>query len=189
MEYGNEIIQHTSLYETAKPQELVNLMKALLNYGAKSQLLFDYKTDYLANSGNEIDDSYVLNYDMDKYKDIPSGSLSARASISLETNIIVNLYVNGITQEDNYHIYVDDKEEEFRYLNDTRGYFQKNSEGWGNMDKLNDYVIKNNNGEICKQIKYGVMSYCANNYKKTNTTGGVTRAIIILFEAYNDYFN
>ena len=72
-QYGNEILSNENLYGTAKKQEAVSFIKALLNYGGKVQIFSNKFTDNLANEGIEVDDSYITQDYLQEYAAIKEG--------------------------------------------------------------------------------------------------------------------
>ena len=97
--------------------DLVDLMKAMLNYGAHSQTQFSYKTDDLANQGVETALPALTADDVAAFAHGASGSEAgisvASVSLLLESTTTIRFYFNldGSKPIDAYTFYVDGVEE------------------------------------------------------------------------------
>ena len=108
--YCNFMIQY------GNDPELVSLMKAMLNYGAAAQVLFDHNVDDLANAGLSEADKQLADVDASAYAASVSGSEEgialASASLILETETSIRIYfrLTGDKTIDAYTFFVDGKE-------------------------------------------------------------------------------
>ena len=100
-DYANYIINHPSSYK----EEVVTLVKKMLNYGAYSQQYFNYNTDNLANTLLTNNDKRVNDIPTDVlngYKYMGNtmiGNTSIRfasVNIELESEIVLNLYFENV---------------------------------------------------------------------------------------------
>ena len=76
--------------------ELVSLMKAMLNYGAAAQVLFDHNTDNLANASLSEADKILADVDASAYAHAVTGSEEGiqvyNATLLLETETSIRIY-------------------------------------------------------------------------------------------------
>jgi hypothetical protein len=95
---------------------LASLMKAMLNYGAAAQLLFNHNTGNLANAGLSEADKVLADVDASGYAASISGSEAgisvASASLMLETETSIRIYfrLTGSKTIDEFTFLVDGKE-------------------------------------------------------------------------------
>lgn len=99
-QYADYILSNPALYKTAEP-----LVRAMLHYGAYAQIIFNYKTDELANANLINDYTYSLDdavftrpYDSSK-TNLPEGLTFSNVSLTLETNTTLNLYFTDNTNK------------------------------------------------------------------------------------------
>jgi hypothetical protein len=108
--YCNFMIQY------GNDPELVSLMKAMLNYGAAAQVLFDHNVEDLANAGLSEADKQLADVDASAYAASVSGSEEgialASASLMLETETSIRIYfkLTGSKTIADYTFYVDGQE-------------------------------------------------------------------------------
>ena len=108
--YCNFMIQY------GNDPELVSLMKAMLNYGAAAQLLFNHNVNDLANAGLSEADKVLADVDASGYAASVSGSEEgialASASLMLETETSIRIYfkLTGSKTVDAFTFLVDGKE-------------------------------------------------------------------------------
>ncbi len=92
------------------------LMKAMLNYGAAAQVLFDYKTEELANAGLDDADKVLAEVDASAWAHTKSGSVegitvnSATLLLDSETTIRIYFTLTGEKTIDEYTFTVDGQE-------------------------------------------------------------------------------
>ena len=97
-------------------QELADLMKAMLNYGAAAQVLFDYNTDKLANAELSEEDKVLADVDASAYASVITGSeegikiSSATLMLQTETSVRIYFMLTGDKTIEDYTFYVDGKE-------------------------------------------------------------------------------
>ena len=109
-DYANYILAHQSSYSN----NAVNLVKAILNYGATSQIYFNYKTGSLANSSMSAADQVVniLTPDEIICKEVSGGYVTpAKLSLILNDTVSLKLYfhkadVQDLVIKSNYDITV-----------------------------------------------------------------------------------
>ena len=101
--YCNWVIQNYS-----NNKKTVNLMKAMLNYGASAQLLFKYNTDNLANAALTEADKVLPQVDASKYAHTKAGSEegivvdSMTLMLDSETSIRIYFKLTGSKTIDQY---------------------------------------------------------------------------------------
>ncbi|MBR5678039.1 MAG: leucine-rich repeat domain-containing protein [Paludibacteraceae bacterium] len=92
-DYANYILKSDGYSQKAK-----DLVKAMLNYGACSQVYFKYKTDSLANavlSSADRDVAILTSNEIKNFKDVSFRSVvPAKVSLSLKSEIYMKLYFN-----------------------------------------------------------------------------------------------
>lgn len=98
-DYANYILAHQSSYSN----NAVNLVKAILNYGATSQIYFKYKTGSLANSSMSAADQVVniLTPDEILCKEVSGGYVTpAKLSLILNDTVSLKLYFHKADVQD-----------------------------------------------------------------------------------------
>ena len=98
-DYANYILSHQSSYSG----NTVKLVKAILNYGAATQIYFNYKTNALANSALDAADQNVniLTPDDIVYKNVSPGYVApAKVSLVLNDTISLKLYFHKADVQD-----------------------------------------------------------------------------------------
>ena len=111
--YGQFILNH---YYIAKYEDAKEIVKAMLNYGAYSQLYFNYNLENLANSVFEYE--YEREVDMIDISELrafsgstlvgTSGLKLKSANLELESETVLNLYFTGIEGCDHLNFRLDD---------------------------------------------------------------------------------
>ena len=90
MTYCNYMIQYST------DTKLVSLMKAMLNYGAAAQILFNHNTDNLANASLSEADKALADVDASAYAHSVAGSEEGiqvyNATLLLETETSIRIY-------------------------------------------------------------------------------------------------
>ena len=100
------------MIQNSKDAELVSLMKAMLNYGAQAQLLFNHNTDELANASLSAADKVLPEVDANRYAYTVTGSEAGiqitQATLLLETETSVRIYfkLTGDKTIEDYTFYV-----------------------------------------------------------------------------------
>ena len=118
MTYCNYMIQNS------EDTELVSLMKAMLNYGAAAQVLFNHNTDNLANASLSEADKGLADVDATAYAHSVTGSEEGiqvyNATLLLETETTIRIYfkLTGSKTIDQYTFKVDGQAVTARANND-----------------------------------------------------------------------
>ena len=93
-DYADYLLEHTS--ESAEYEKAAPLVKAMLNYGAYSQLYFDKNPDTLANSDltdtEKALDSVTIDIDDFAVDNLPKGATFEGATLSLKSETTLSLY-------------------------------------------------------------------------------------------------
>ena len=107
--YGNWVI------ENSNKTEIVNLVKAMLNYGAAAQVMFNYRTDDLANAGLSEADRVLGDVDASAFAHSKIGEEEGieieSVSLLLDSETVLRVYyqLTGDKTIDEYTFYVDGK--------------------------------------------------------------------------------
>ena len=102
-DYASYILNHVADYDS----KTIDLVKAMLNYGAYSQKYFKHNTGNLANSILStydgyvavLDTAYISNYAFSGTKQISAANryiTFVSANIELESEIVLNFYIKGM---------------------------------------------------------------------------------------------
>ncbi len=136
----------------------VNLMKAMLNYGASAQLLFKYRTDDLANAALSDADKVLGKVDASAYIHSRTGEEEGikpdnyTLLLDSETTVRVYFKLTGDKTIDEYTFTVDGVEVEPKYK-DGLYYIEKQNISAHRLDDLHTFTC----GDIT--ITYGGLSY------------------------------
>ena len=174
--YCNWVIDN---YTDAKT---VNLMKAMLNYGASAQLLFNYRTDDLANAALAESDKVLGKVDASAYIHSRTGEEEGikpdnyTLLLDSETTVRVYFKLTGDKTIDEYTFTVDGVEVTPVYKNGLY-YIQKTDIGAHRLDELHVFTC----GDIT--ITYGGLSYV--NQVMTYYTEGKTFDMASALYAYS----
>ena len=147
----------------------VNLMKAMLNYGASAQLLFSYRTDDLANAALSEADKAFEKVDASAFAHSVTGTeegikpTSCTLMLDSETAIRVYFQLTGDKTIDQYTFKVDGVEVTPVYK-DGKYYIEKSDIGAHRLDEMHTFTC----GNIT--ITYGGLSY-VNQVMKAYTSG------------------
>ncbi len=159
-DYAVYILNHQSSFDA----KTVAVVKAMLNYGASAQKLFNYKTDNLANSILSDSDQkipYANPSDMSfasPVKAVNSDISLAKVSLSLKTVITMKLYFAGDTTGVDFYIGSDklttSKSGSYTVVTIEGIYTQYLAEG---------IQVKAYSGEtLLGSVSYAPMNYCYN---------------------------
>ena len=184
--YCNFMIQY------GNDPELVSLMKAMLNYGAAAQLLFNHNVNDLANAGLSEVDKVLADVDASGYAASVSGSEEgialASASLMLETETSIRIYfkLTGSKTIDAFTFFVDGKEVK-PVQKGSEYYVEIANIAAQDLDAMHTVTV----GGLT--VRYGGLSYVNQVIKNPQyATEAMTNAAKALF-AYNkmaeDYFN
>ena len=160
----------------------VNLMKAMLNYGASAQLLFKYRTDDLANAALAEVDKVLGKVDASAYIHSRTGEeegikpTTYTLLLDSETTVRVYFQLTGNKAIDEFTFTVDGVEVEPVYK-DGLYYIQKTDIGAHRLDELHVFTC----GGIT--IRYGGLSYV--NQVMTYYTEGTTFDMASALFAYS----
>ena len=110
--YAKYILDH---YYDEKYENEQDIVKALLNYGAYSQLYFNYNLENLANTALYEDDREVSIIDVSELRAFtgspvvgPCGLTLKSANLELESETVLNLYFTGVEGCDHLNFKLDD---------------------------------------------------------------------------------
>lgn len=190
-EYADYILNNSESYS----KETIELVEAMLNYGAYSQIYFDFNVNNPANENiADTDVKAVASEDLAKFAntDVQSNELAALsgANLSLESETTLRLYFN--VYKDNL-IFTCNGERleqiadgEYTYVNITGI----------TANMLDDDVkVTVSDGTISYDITYNVMSYCYNvlsrdtTETRTDALKDVIRALWVYNQKANMYFD
>ena len=180
--YCNWVIDN---YTDAKT---VNLMKAMLNYGASAQLLFNYRTDDLANAALSDADKVLGKVDASAYVHSRTGEeegikpTTYTLLLDSETTVRVYFQLTGDKTIDEYTFTVDGVEVEPVYK-DGLYYIQKTDIGAHRLDELHVFTC----GGIT--ITYGGLSYVNQvmTFYESGTTFDMASALFAYSKAAEAY--
>ena len=172
--------------------KLVNLMKAMLNYGAAAQILFDHNTSNLANASLSAADKVLEDADVSAYAHSVTGSEEGiqvnQATLILETETSIRIYfkLTGSKTIDRYTFKVDGQVVQAKAAGGLY-YVEIPNIAAQHLDRMYTITV----GGIT--IRYGGLSYANQVIKNPQyATEAMTNAAKALF-AYNkmaeDYFN
>ena len=190
--YCNAAIAFYSEY--AAYADLVNLMKAMLNYGGNSQVLFNYRTDDLANADLEDTSLPVISAeDVAAYAHGATGSEAgisvASVSLLLESTTTIRFYFNldGSKSLDQYTFYVDGVKVDPVPYGQNQCYVDKTNVAAPNLDEMATVTV----GGLT--ARYGGLSYVrqvAVLYPSSNLESlvNVAKALYAYNQAANAYF-
>ena len=186
MDYCNYMIRYSD------STELVKLMKAMLNYGAAAQVLFNHHTDDLANASLDDADKVLTDVDASAYAHSVTGSEDGiqvvNATLLLETETSIRIYfkLTGSKSIDQYTFRVDGQEVQPQKNGDQ--YFLEISDiAAQDLEEMHTVTV----GGIT--VRYGGLSYVNQVIKNPQyATQGLTDAVKALFTYHKmaeDYFN
>ena len=166
----------------------VNLMKAMLNYGASAQLLFNYRTDDLANAALAESDKILGKVDASAYIHSRTGEEDGikpdnyTLLLDSETTVRVYFKLTGTKSIDEYTFTVDGVEVTPVYKNGLY-YIQKTDIGAHRLDELHVFTC----GGIT--ITYGGLSYVNQvmTYYTEGTTFDMASALFAYSKAAEEY--
>ena len=161
-QYAEYLINHPNNYDT----DDIDLVKALLNYGARAQIYFDVNTSNLAYSAlTKTERDVVTNISADEIKpytssaiDLPDGVTFVGATLSLKSETTLSLY---FTSEDGVKLEFacDGKTVETK----SSGNYQiARIRGINAKELLGDFTVTVTAGEVSGEITYSAMTYCYN---------------------------
>ena len=166
----------------------INLMKAMLNYGASAQLLFSYRTDDLANAALSEADKTFGKVDASAFAHSVTGSeagikpTSCTLMLDSETAIRVYFQLTGDKTIDQYTFKVDGVEVTPVYK-DGKYYIEKSDIGAHRLDEMHTFTC----GGIT--ITYGGLSYVNQvmGYYTSGTTFNMASALYAYSRAAEAY--
>ena len=186
MDYCNYMIQYSS------SAELVKLMKAMLNYGAAAQVLFNHNTDNPANASLSEADKALADVDASAYAHSVTGSEDGiqvyNATLLLETETTARIYfkLTGSKTIDQYTFKVDGVVVQPK-PNDNLYYVEISDIAAQDLEEMHTVTV----GGIT--VKYGGLSYVNQVVKNPQyATEALTNAVKALFAYHKmaeDYFN
>lgn len=174
--YCNWVIENT------KDTKTVNLMKAMLNYGASAQRLFNYRTEDLANAALAEEDKVLTAVDASAYAHSRTGEedgikpVSYTLLLDSETTVRCYFELTGDKPIEAFTFTVDGEKVTPRYRN-GRYYIQKQNIAAHRLDDTHVFTC----GDIT--ITYGGLSYV--NQVMSNYTEGTTFDMASALYAYS----
>jgi hypothetical protein len=174
-----------------KGNELANLMKGMLNYGAAAQKLFNYNTDKLANAALSDEDKFLPEVDASAYAHVNAGSedgikvTSMTLLLDSETTARVYFQLTGDKTIDEFTFVVNGKEVEPTYK-DGKYYVEIRNIGAHKLDQMHTVTC----GGIT--VKYAALSYVnqvMNFAQATPATVEMAKALFAYYLAAADYIS
>ena len=147
-----------ALLAITNDEQMIQLVKAMLNYGAAAQVMFDYNVNNLANADLSEEDKVLADVDASAYAYSVAGSeegiklQSANLVLDSDVNLRVYFKLTGEKTIDAFTFYVDGQEVKPIQKGD-RYYVQIRIDKASNMDQLHEIVV----GDL--SLSYGVLSY------------------------------
>jgi hypothetical protein len=174
-----------------KGNELANLMKGMLNYGAAAQKLFKYRTDDLANAQLSDADKFLPEVDATPYAHVNAGSeegikvTSMTLLLDSETTARVYFQLTGDKAIEEFTFVVNGKEVEPTYK-DGKYYVEIRNIGAHKLDKMHTVTC----GGIT--VEYAALSYVnqvMNFAAATPETVEMAKALFAYYLAAADYIS
>ena len=138
--------------------ETVNLMKAMLNYGASAQVLFNHNTDNLANATLAEADKVLADVDASAFAHVKTGEEEGieihSVSLLLDSETVLRVYyqLTGDKTIDEYTFYLDG-EEVTPIQKGDRYYIEIRNIGAHKLDDVHEFTV----GGL--SMTYSVLSY------------------------------
>ena len=186
MTYCNYMINNS------KDPELVSLMKAMLNYGAAAQILFNHNTDNLANASLSEADKVLVDVDASAYAHSLSGSEAGiqvyQATLLLETETSIRIYfkLTGSKTIDQYTFKVDGTVVQPKASGGLY-YVEILNIAAQHLDRMYTITVGG------MTIRYGGLSYVNQVIKNpqyaTEATTNAAKALFVYSRMAEDYFN
>ena len=196
-DYADYLVANSS--GNAEYTAAVPVIKAMLNYGAYSQIYFDHNTDILANANpNTISESEknvsgvsasTINKPYSGDTNVFTGVTFEGVDLVLRSETILRLYFKNTTGKD-------------ITVTATNGTVEKSGEdivvSFANIKSFqldNDFTVTLSDGNNTKEISYSPMTYCYNvlNREKdtviTDRLKDLVRSLYLYNQAANVYFN
>ena len=168
------------------PQELA-LYKAMLNYGAAAQLMFEHNVENLANASLSDADKVLPDVDASAYKYSISGKeegiRAKSATLMLEDVVKVRVYfaLTGDKIIEDYIFTIDGKMVAVRQ-NDKGYYVETSGIAAKDLEKLFEIQV----GGIT--VKYGALSYVNSKANGTNELeANISKALFVYWQAADSY--
>ncbi len=195
--YADYILSHTDTYG----DKVTALVKAMLNYGAYSQIVFDYNADKLANAFLLEEEKTLAEITPDaNWKAVISSTdggsdlASFGATLVLKSQTALNVYVKlkeNLTLDD-VTFYIDDVKVDKAALVKNGEYYVLTVSGIkaSSLDETHIFKVENENKNIV--LTYGPMSYCytvlnGSNETYEETLKNVVSALYYFNQAANNY--
>ena len=187
--YANNMLSKLSEEE----ETLINLLKAMLHYGATSQLQFNYHTERLANEGLEPVDYTGLQIEGFP-TNLPQGTdlvSFAGASLLLNSETTLRFFLKVDASVENLTVTYDGTALEIKERN---GLYYVDVADIAAPDLDEYFAITVNDGTNTADISYSALAYCAS--VKANASGihsetlqNVVAALYLYNQAANNYFS
>ena len=187
--YANYVLTHADASETDQQKdfaEAVPLVKAMLNYGAYSQLYFDKNTDNLANADLTNEEKTLgditINISDPVFNSLPDGTTFEGATLSLKSETTLSLYFKS---SDPLAFACDGYDVETA----TSGDYQIARIRGIKAKHIGDTFTLKVNGTDA--VTYSPLNYCKNviqdNTQNANLKN-VAKALYLYWQAANSYF-
>lgn len=177
----------------ADDQALLNLLDAMLHYGAASQIQSDYHTERLANEGLEPVE-YIGPSTEDFPTNLPQGTdliSFAGATLLLRSETTLRFFLRVDESVESFTVTYEGQPLE---INARSGLYYVDVENISAPDLDETFTITVNDGTGTAEISYSALAYCASVYKNGNSIHSealrtVVAAIYMYNTAANAYFS
>ncbi len=160
-----------------------NLVKHMLNYGAKAQLYFDHNSNALANSGYELNQTNGVPTEVNEIGN--TGSVSGisfyGASLLFQDKIAVRYYFRAPNGAANYTFRVGDKA--YSAI-EKDGLYYVQVEGIHPQQYAEDVVLTVSDGTASQSITYSPMHYITRMYNREESSDTLKALLDALYGYY-----
>ena len=180
--YSKSVKEYADTLLVDADAETVAMIKAMLNYGAKAQVYFDYNVDNLANKGCEIEESTTIpsiasNVTVDG---AVSGITFYGASLVFESKIAVRYYFSASNDIDGYvftanNVSYSAKEKDGLYYVEIPGI---NPQA---MDEVIVLSVGNAENETMS-VSYSPVYYISRMYNRASTSDALKNLLSAMYE-------
>ena len=178
--------------------KLVTLLKAMVNYGAQSQLYFGVATDKLANSilveTDRILDTALgktyTNWQSAVVEDVANDGIDViNATIMLESTNAIRIYLNIDESIDVSTLTVTGATENKVHVHSVNGRYYVEVDNIYAYDIDTYFTVTVTDGTATVSVTYSVLNYIKSTINKNGAATDVVMALNIYSQAANAYFN